>query len=239
MYQIIFAILLLAFSLTKLEAKELLIVGTNAEFPPFTFIEKGEIVGFDIDIASEVSRRLHTEMQIKDMPFDALIPELTLGQVHILAAGMSYTEERAKRALFTHPYLTDDPLVILSKERELTIDDLKGKTVVVNEGYTADLYLSKKPEIALVRLASPADAFLALKSGRADAFVTAKNTLDAFLSTQDGAEFYWKAIDNTAEDCSLVVSKKYPELLERIQKCLDEMAKDGTLQEIKAKWKLQ
>lgn len=239
MYQIIFAILLLAFSLTKLEAKELLIVGTNAEFPPFTFIEKGKIVGFDIDIASEVSRRLHTEMQIKDMPFDALIPELTLGQVHILAAGMSYTEERAKRALFTHPYLTDDPLVILSKERELTIDDLKGKTVVVNEGYTADLYLSEKPEIALVRLASPADAFLALKSGRADACVTAKNTLDSFLSTQDGAEFYWKAIDNTAEDCSLVVSKKYPELLGRIQKCLDEMAKDGTLQEIKAKWKLQ
>ncbi|MDB6081397.1 MAG: artP, partial [Chlamydiia bacterium] len=154
-----------------------IIVGTNAEFPPFTFIDKGEVVGFDIDVAKEVCKRLGKEMQLKDMPFDALVPELTLGYVQFVAAGMSHTEERAKRVLFTKSYGSNDPLVILTLTKKMSLDDLTGKTVVVNEGFTADLFMSSKPGITLVRLSTPVDAFLALKAGRADAYVTAKSTI--------------------------------------------------------------
>src|SRR6185369_11452130 len=82
-----------------------LIVGTNAEFPPYCYIENNIIVGFDIDIAKEVAQRLGKSIQFKDMPFDALIPDIILGNVDFVAAGMSYTEERAKRVSFTRPYL--------------------------------------------------------------------------------------------------------------------------------------
>ena len=215
-----------------------LIVGTNAEFAPFTFIEKGHIVGFDIDVATNVCKRLGKEMKIKDMPFDALISEVTLGNEHFVAAGMSITEERAKRVLFTKPYIQDEPLVIVTKEAVSSLEELKGKTVVVNEGFTADLYMSHKPGYTLIRLPAISDGFLALQSGRADAFITAKNTVGQFLERQNEAHLCICQLPDTNESCALLISKKYPELLPQIQGALDAMIEDGTMAHLKTKWKL-
>lgn len=221
--------------------REVMIVGTNAEYPPFTFYQDNVIVGFDIDIAKEVCRRLDKDLVFKNMPFDALVPEVALGHVHFVAAGMSYTEERAKRVLFTQSYVSEDPLVILIPKKnedaiKLVLDDLKGKAIAVNEGYTADLFLSSKTGFELVRLPAPVDGFVALKSGRAYAFITAKSTLNSFLSTQDGDGFIWSEIDDTAQSCALVVSKKQPKLLLDLQNALEDMARDGTLDNLKTKW---
>ncbi len=215
-----------------------LLVGTNAEFPPFTFRQEGEIVGFDIDIAKEVSRRLGKEMQFKDMPFDTLLPDLLLGQIDFIAAGMTATEERAKRVAFTKPYLHDDPLLIVTLDKPLKFEDLKGKTVVVNEGFTADIYLAKQNEVNLVRLPTTADGFIALKSGRADAFVTADSTVRSFYAAQGDAHFALESIPGTAENCALVLPKNNPDLLKQIQSALDEMEKVGYIDQLKKKWKL-
>ena len=217
-----------------------LIVGTNAEFPPFTSIEKGQIIGFDIDIAKEVCKRLGKVAVFKDMPFDALIPETILGHIDFVAAGISITEERAKRVLFTKPYLNGDPLVILTNEalkNVITLEDLSGKTVVVNEGFTADIFLSPIKGIKLVRLPTTADAFLALTNKRVDAFVTAKSTFDTFKKNRSHP-FYASPIEGTAETCALMVPKSKPELLKAIQKALDDMEADGTLLKIKENWGL-
>ncbi len=217
-----------------------LVVGTNAEFPPFTTIENGKIVGFDIDVATEVSSRLGKKITFKDMPFEALIPDVVFGHVDFVAAGMSYTEERAKRVLFTKPYLAGDPFVIVTAEEPssaLSLEDLVGKTVAVNEGFTADILLSSKPGIDLVRLPATADAFMALKSKRVFAFVTAKSTYDTFLKMQPNP-FYSSPIENTSETCVLAVPKSKPELHVAIQNALDAMQQDGTLDALKAKWGL-
>lgn len=214
------------------------IVGTNAEFPPFCYIDNNAIVGFDIDVAKEVAHRLGKPIEFKDMPFDALIPEIMLGQVDFVAAGMSATEERAKRALFTKPYLSDDPLVIISTSQKFNLEDLKGKTVIVNEGFTADHYMSAIDGINLVRLPGQADGFMAIKSGRADAFVTSKSTVNAFFEIQDAAAFQVTTLEGTSETCALVVPKNKPKMLNDIQNALNEMEKDGTMAKLKAKWKL-
>jgi arginine/lysine/histidine transporter system substrate-binding protein len=233
-------ILLSCFWMPLLQASDLIIVGTNAEFPPFTFIENKAVIGFDIDIAKEVAQRLGKTIQIKDMPFEALIPDIILGNVDFVAAGMSYTEERAKRVLFTKPYLTEDPLVIFTTSKQkLGLDDLKGKTVVVIEGFTADLFISSKEGIDIIRLPTQADGFMAIKSGRADAFVTAKSTVDAFFELQDANQFHTTLIDGTGETCALVVPKSKPKMLVDIQQALDTMERDGTMAKLKAKWKLQ
>lgn len=220
-----------------------MIVGTNAEFAPFSFIEDGQIVGFDIDVAKDVCKRLGKEIELKDMPFDGLIPELTLGHVHFVAAGMSSTLERAKRVLFTKPYLTQDSLCILtiaseSAQQKITASDLVGKIVVVNEGFTADLYMSKQEGVTLLRLPTTGEAFLALKSKRADAFITAKSTLIPFFKVHDDKQFQCSVIENTADDCALAISKQYPKLQIEIQNALDAMIQDGSMQKLKAKWKL-
>ncbi len=223
---------------TTVDAK--IVVGTNAEYPPFTFIENKAIVGFDIDIANEVAQRLGKAIQFKDMPFDALIPDLVLGNVDFVAAGMSYTAERAKRVSFTKPYLSEEPLVIFTtSEKNLDIEDLKDKTVVVIEGFTADLFMSSKKGVNLIRLSTQSDGFMAIKSGRADAFVTAKSTVSAFFEMQDSSGYHTTVIAGTGETCALVVPKNKPEMLVSVQATLDAMEKDGTLDKLKTKWKLQ
>lgn len=217
-----------------------LIVGTNAEFPPFCYIENKTLVGFDIDVANEVGKRLKQTIQFKDMPFDALIPAIVLSQIDFAAAGMSYTEERAKRVLFTKPYLSHDPLVIVTPfSKPLGLQDLKNKTVVVIEGYTADLFMSSQPGIHLTRLPTQTDGFMAIKSGVADAFVTAKSTVDAFFEIQDSSKFHVTRVEGTSETCALVIPKSKTALLVNIQKALDEMESDGTMASLKEKWKLQ
>jgi len=81
-----------------------LIIGTNAEYAPFTFIKDGNIVGFDIDVITEVAKRLAKQLVIKDLSFDVLIPDLQLGNLQVVAAGLTPTEERKKRVLFSKTY---------------------------------------------------------------------------------------------------------------------------------------
>ena len=227
----------MVFGVILLKAEQApLIVGTNAEFPPFTFLANEEIVGFDIDISKEVAKRLSREIKFKDVPFDALLPDLFLGNVDFVAAGMSVTEERAKRVLFTKPYLKDDPLVILTKKN---CECLEGKNVVVVEGFTADLLMTDSLGSFLTRLPTQADCFMALKCGRADAFVTAKSTMETFFQSQGRTDFYWFALPGTGETCALVLPKQSTTLLEAIQEALDSMEADGTVAIIKKKWKLQ
>ncbi len=78
---------------------------------------------------------------------------------------------------------------------------------------------------------------MALKSGRADAFVTAKSTVDAFFEVQNAADFQMTLLEGTGETCALVIPKNKAPLLTSIQAALDEMENDGTLAELKAKWK--
>lgn len=128
--------------------KEFIIVGTNAEYPPFSFMKNDTIVGFDIDIAQEVANRLNKKMILRDMPFDTLIPEAQIGSIQLIAAGITTTKEREKNLLFTKPYISGDPLIIISMKSDnqhiKSINDLVGKKVVVNEGFIADFYMSEK-----------------------------------------------------------------------------------------------
>ena len=220
------------------------IVGINTEFPPFALKqEDGTITGFDIDVITDVFKRLDKKIVFKDMPFDALIPEIQIGNIQVIAAGMTPTEERALRTLFTKPHLTSDSLVIINLKSNppLTkLDDLTGKTVVVNEGYTADSYMSAQPHIHVLRLSSAlsSDGMLALESGKADAFVTALNPMKPYFAKYGTDAFNITPIPGTEESSAFAVSKHYPNLRYSIQNALDAMSEDGTLAQLKKKWNL-
>lgn len=224
-------------------SQDTIIVGTNAEFQPFSFKHNDIITGFDIDVITEVLKRLGKEIVFKDMPFDALIPEIQLGNIHVIAAGITPTQERAQRALFTKPHLSGDPLAIVSLKNNpplTSLEELQGKTVVVNEGYTADSFMSEQPGISLIRLSSAAvsDGMLALNSGKADAFVTALHPMKPYFEKYDINSFNVTPIAGTEESSAFAVSKHYPELRDSIQITLDRMEDDGTLAALKTKWNL-
>ena len=230
-------------SVPKLQQENLLIVGTNAEFTPFTFKENDEIVGFDIDVIHEVANRIGKKVELRNMPFDALIPEIQLGNIHVIAAGMTPTEERAKRVLFTKPFFAGDPLIIVSMDEKpiKTKNELTGKTVVVNEGYTADYYVSGLEGVNIQRLSTSMinEGIMALTSGRADAYVAARAPLQPYFKKFGARKFELEEIPETEETDAIAVSKKHSKLLPSIQAALDAMEEDGTLKMIKEKWNLQ
>ena len=217
-----------------------LIVGTNAEYPPFTFIQDGAYVGFDIDLINAIAHHIGRKAIIKDMAFSALLPQLQLGTLQIIAAGLSPTPARAEHVLFTKPYLEGTPLVIVSPLHKSirTVEALTGKDVIVNDGFVSDVYVSHIAGIRIQRLATVADAFTALRSNRADAFVTSKSSIQPFFALYSQADYSVVEIPHTQESVALAVSKKYHELVPLLQRALDELQMDGTIETLKRKWNL-
>lgn len=219
----------------------IIVVGTNADYPPFTFRDDEQIVGFDIDIVQEVVTRLGKTMKLIDMSFGMLLPKLQSGSLQIVAAGVSPSPEREAQVFFTKPYLSNDPLVIITRADQpalTSVTDLIGKEVVVNDGFTADLYISQFEGPIVKRLPTVAEAFLALTSKRVDAFVSARAAITPFFQHHDRTQFTITVLPEIADSYVLMVSRKYPELFEQIQQILDAMEQDHTIAKIKQKWNL-
>jgi ABC-type amino acid transport substrate-binding protein len=224
------------------DVKELVVVGTSADFAPFSFIDDtGTIAGFDIDLLCEIFTRLKTAYRLDNMPFETLLTRMQFGSIDMIAAGMSHTPERAARVLFSTPYIEADPLAIITLSSNKTINslnDLSGKNVAVNQGYVADLQLSQKPEINLLRLPSMSDALLALKHGKVDAFVTGGGTVKPLQDALGASAITVTPIPELQEFTALGISKKSPALKEKIDAVLQQMRDDGTLAALKEKWHL-
>ena len=92
-----------------------LIMGTNAEFPPYEFKENGEIVGIDADFAYAIADVLGMELKIEDMLFDSLIAAVDSEKIDFAAAGMTVTEERLKSVNFSQSYLTGKQAIIVKE----------------------------------------------------------------------------------------------------------------------------
>lgn len=90
-----------------------LIMGTNAEFPPYEFHQNNEITGIDVDIMRAISDELGMGLQIEDMAFDAIIAAVTSGKVNVGASGFTVTEERKKTINFSESYTTSKQVIIV------------------------------------------------------------------------------------------------------------------------------
>ena len=96
-------------------AGETLVVGTNAAFPPFEYVEGTDIVGFDISMGQKIAVKADAKLEVVDMAFDSLIPALQAGTIDFIAAGMSVTEERKKNVDFSEPYFSSEQVIIVRK----------------------------------------------------------------------------------------------------------------------------
>ncbi len=225
------------------EMPEIILIGTSADFPPFTFKENGQIVGFDIDVAKEVCSRLNRKYEVRDMPFELLTPQLQNGSIHLAAAGMTPTPHRLTLVPFTTPYLAKDPLVVItlaSKTPAISaLSELKEARVIVNQGYNADVFMSKLDLHKLVRLPNLSDAISALRAEQGDAFVTSLNTIRPIFDKFGQETFKFFIIEDANESIALALSPLYAKLSDTIKVTVDTMVADGTIGKLKEKWHVQ
>ena len=122
-----------------------LVVATNASFPPFEFInENGNMVGWDMDIAHELARRLGVELRVDHMSFNSVLTVPNLHRAHISMAGISRTAEREENLSFTQDVFNSSQVVVIrsADNRIKTPFDLEGMTVGAQE-YTIGLSLAQ------------------------------------------------------------------------------------------------
>ncbi len=219
--------------------QNVLVVGTNPAFPPFEYRENGAIVGFEIDIVNAIGTYLGKEIIFKDMAFDSLLIEAQSGRIEVIAAGLTPTPERSKKVFFTKLYLANDPLVVitLAASSPKSIEDLQGKEVIVNDGYSSESYMKKQQGIDLRSLATPAEAFLAVLNGRAYAYVSSRSAVQPFFDLY-GIEKFSILTLSVSDSYALAVPKVYPEVFEQIQQALTALERDGILDNLKKKWHL-
>lgn len=230
---------------SNIENKDYVVVGFDDTFVPMGFKDnKGEIVGFDVDLAKEVGKRIDKEIKFQPIDWSMKETELNSGNIDLIWNGYTMTDERKEKVLFTDPYLANRQVIItLSNSKINTKNDLKGKKIAAQNGSSSVDAINKEPKLVKefnggkpVLFETNNDAFMDLEAGRVDA-VVADEILARYYIKQRGSEKYNVIQDDFGkEEYGIGVRKQDNELVENINKALEDMKKDGSSAKISEKW---
>jgi ABC-type amino acid transport substrate-binding protein len=214
-----------------------IIVGTSADYPPYEYIDGEDVVGFDISLIKAIAQKLERPVEIKNMSFESLLIEIQRGTIHTIASMMNVTPERATKIFFTTPYVDNDELILISlKDNQYdNLTALQGKEVLVNDGFSAEKYMTEQEGIVIKRIGTVAEAFLALTMKKSDAYVVTECAAQDYFRLYGRNKFNIISL-GVAESVAFGISKKHPELFTAINNILKEFKIDGTLQRLKEKW---
>lgn len=210
-----------------------LTMATNAEFPPYEYHDGGEIVGIDVEIAGAIAEKLGMTLEIEDIAFDSIIPEVDSGKADIGVAGMTVNEDRLKNVDFSDPYTTASQVIIVKEDSEIAgPDDLAGKYIGVQLGTTGDIYASdyEADGSTIERYNKGFEAVQAMLQGKIDAVVIDLEPAKVFVSENEGIKILDEAL--TVEEYAIAVKKGNTELVEKINGALAELKDSGELQAI-------
>ena len=218
-----------------------LIMATNAAFPPYEFYEGDKIVGIDAEVAEAIAEKLGLTLQIEDMAFDSIIAAVQSGKVDMGMAGMTVTEERLESINFTDSYVTGVQVVIVADDSEITsVDDLfeGGYTIGVQASTTGDLYctwdLEDEGLATIERYNNGADAVQALVTGKVDCVVIDNEPAKSYVEANEGLQIL--ETEYAVEDYAICISKDNEPLLNAINNALNELIADGTVQSVVDKY---
>ncbi|MEG0006022.1 MAG: amino acid ABC transporter substrate-binding protein [Clostridium sp.] len=229
-------------SLEYIKGKGTLVVGLDDGFPPMGFRdEKGDLVGFDIDLAKEVSTKLGIKVEFKPIDWNAKEMELNTKKIDCIWNGMSVTPEREKNMALSNPYLENTQAFIVKKGSDIkTMADMKGKKIGFQDKSssmevfekTADL----KASVAGTReYLKNKDVLNDIKAGRID--VALMDRVVAEYYTAKDKESFEFLKDNLGEEVYAIGFRKEDgKLRDEVNKVIDELKKDGTVSKISQKW---
>ena len=219
-----------------------IVIGLDDNFPPMGFRdEKNELVGFDIDLAKEVGKRLGVEVTFKPIDWSAKESELNSSRIDVLWNGLTITEERKANILFTKPYLENHQIVVVADKSGITNKaQLAGKVVGVQDGSSAVEAVQKDEPTAksikeLKKFGDNVTALMDLSAGRLDAVVV-DEVVGRYYTGKKPGEYRVLEENFGTEDYGVGVRKNDTELAAKLDKALDDMKADGAAEAISTKW---
>lgn len=228
----IFLILVCVFLLTGCgKNDDELVMVTEAGFAPYEYYEGGEIVGVDIDIANEIAKELGKKLVVKDIAFDSIVNEVKSGKADFAAAGISYSEERAKEVDFSINYATSKQVVIVNENSDIKDpSEISNKKIAVQLGSIADTYVTKEYQDATItRQKKYLAAIQDLKTNKVDCVVMDELPAKEILKENSGLKILDKEL--TQDKYGMIVKKGNKQLLDSINKVLERLVSEGKISE--------
>lgn len=214
-------------------------IGLDPEFPPMGYRDtEGNYVGFDIDLAKEVAKRLGMEFEAVPINWDAKNMELGAGNIDCIWNGFTMTG-REGDYLWTSPYVSNAQVIVVKEKSDVkTAADLAGKVLALQQGSTAENALNSRPDIKdslanKLFVADNVSALNELKGGGVDAVLVDEVVADYYIAKNPGL----KVIDSIAQESYGVgFALGNSALRDKVETTLHEMAKDGTMKKISEQW---
>ncbi len=221
-----------------------LVMATNAAFPPYEFKEGDDFAGIDVEIAGKIAEKLGMTLEIQDVEFGSIIGGVQTGKFDMGMAGMTVTDERLESVNFSTSYATGIQVVIVKEDSAITsLDDLLADGSMkygVQQDTTGDIYASDTAENGgygednVIRYKTGAEAVMALQADKVDAVIIDNEPAKSFVAANEGLrilEAEW-----AVEDYAIAVAKENTALLDAINGALAELTADGTVADIIAKY---
>jgi putative glutamine transport system substrate-binding protein len=198
-----------------------------------------QVKGFDVDIAKAIAKDIlgdENKIDLKEVTSKTRIPMLKNGDIDIIVATMTITEERKKEVDFSNVYFKAGQSLLVKKDSPITgIQDLDGKTVIVVKGSTSATNIKKKaPKAKVTEYENYAEAFTALKAGKGDAL----STDNAILLGMQKQDPNFKLVGGlfTDEPYGIAVRKGDKEMLDEVNKVIKNLQDSGEYDKIYEKW---
>lgn len=219
-----------------------IVIGLDDNFPPMGFRdEKGQLVGFDIDMAREAATRLGVEVEFKPIDWNAKEAELNGQRVDALWNGLTITDERRKNIGFTAPYMENHQIIVVQGDSAIkTKADLAGKLVGVQDGSSAIDAINRDAATAssfkeLKKYGDNVTALMDLATGRVEAVVL-DEVVGRYYTAKRPGEYAVLDEHFGTEDYGVGVRQADTELLARLDKALADMKADGSGARIAEQW---
>lgn len=229
-------------SLADIKAAGELKLGLDTSFPPMGFKDDdNNIVGFDLDLAKEVCKRMGVTLKIVPVDWKAKDQELKTKNVDCLWNGFTKSKDREEKYTLSSTYMNNKQVVVVLKESPVqTLEDLKGKSVIIQNGSTASIAIDENVEFKdslkeIIKVDDNVQALMDLKTSGSDAVVL--DEVVARYYTEKDADTY-RVLDTALANEEYVIGFRKGEtsLCKEVETYLSEMKQDGTLKQISEKW---
>jgi His/Glu/Gln/Arg/opine family amino acid ABC transporter permease subunit len=227
-------------SLQQIRQRGVLIIGTDATYPPFEYKVGDQFLGFDIDLGNEIGRELGVAVSWVPMEWSGVLGALETRKCDLVMSGVTITDERKKGYAFSRPYFLSGQAIVRRRGESSirTIKDLVGRKVSVQEETTGQYALVKAgvPKDRILKFDQLQDGLMDVRNRKSDAVVADLPALKAILKKGYAELEIAQPKPFTQENVAVVARPSEPELVYAINQAIDRILVDGRYARIYEKW---
>lgn len=228
-------------SLDRVKKAGKLMVGMDTTYPPMEYVEGSKTVGYDVDLADALSKKLGVKVEPVTVDWNGIITGLVSKRYDVIMSSMNITDERKKEVNFVE-YARMSQVFVAKKGVSIKSEkDLSGKTVLVQDGTTSHDYVKEVKEQrvkdikGIISYGGATEAFQALKNGKGEVIVI-DEPVGLYYVKKDAATFEITGRAMDPEPVGIAIRKEDVELAKALEKALADIKADGTYKKIADTW---